>query len=431
MNKYLLLGIILAVIFIGLAAYFVTQPPTAPSPTPAQPTTPPATTPSPTPTQTPTATPTPKTTTPPQAAQVTIRIWHALNPEEEAVFKEVASLYMQQHPNVKIVFENKAPDLQTAVLAAISTGEKFDLFVWAHDWIGLMVEAGALKPVENDVQDVLNKFVVSIPQYKGHIYGLPFTAETVALICNRKMVPQPPATFADLLNVMKSFNKPPQTYGISYVVNPYFISAWIHGTGGYYFDDKTEKQGLTDPRSIAGFQFFKTYIMPYVAPNPTDYNTQVSLFLSGQTPCMVNGPWSIGAVKKAGIDFYVVPLPPVNSTYVPRPYGGLKMFYVTIYASKEAIDFMKWFTTDPQVAKILVDKLGYVPVIKDVNIADPVVQGFYDAVKNAYLMPVSPKMQPVWGAVDLVIQNSIVSDQKTIAQAVQDAAKDLCARGLC
>jgi len=419
MNKYLLLGIVLAVILIGLAAYFATQPTT----------TPPATTPSPTPTQT--ATPTPTTTTPPQAAQVTIRIWHALNPEEEAVFKEVAALYMQQHPNVKIVFENKAPDLQTAVLAAISTGEKFDLFIWAHDWIGLMVEAGALKPVENDVQDVLNKFVVSIPQYKGHIYGLPFTAETVALICNKKMVPQPPATFADLLNIMKNFNKPPQTYGISYVVNPYFISAWIHGTGGYYFDDKTEKQGLTDPRTIAGFQFFKTYIMPYVAPNPTDYNTQVSLFLSGQTPCMVNGPWSIGAVKKAGIDFYVVPLPSVNSTYVPRPYGGLKMFYVTIYASKEAIDFMKWFTTDPQVAKILVDKLGYVPVIKDVNIADPVVQGFYDAVKNAYLMPVSPKMQPVWGAVDLVIQNSIVSDQKTIAQAAQDAAKDLCARGLC
>jgi len=424
MNKYLLLGIVLAVILIGLAAYFVTQSPAAPSPTPAPTTTA-------TPTQTPTATPTPTTTTPPQATQVTIRIWHALNPEEEAVFKEVAALYMQQHPNVNIVFENKAPDLQTAVLAAISTGEKFDLFIWAHDWIGLMVEAGALKPVENDVRDVLDKFVVSIPQYKGRIYGLPFTAETVALICNRKMVPQPPATFANLLNVMKSFNKPPQTYGISYVVNPYFISAWIHGAGGYYFDDRTEKQGLTDPRTVAGFQFFKTYIMPYVAPNPTDYNTQVSLFLSGQTPCMVNGPWSIGAVKKAGIDFYVVPLPPVNSTYVPRPYGGLKMFYVTIYASKEAIDFMKWFTTDPQVAKILVDKLGYVPVIKDVNVADPVVQGFYDAVKNAYLMPVSPKMQPVWGAVELVIQNSIVSDQKTIAQATQDAAKDLCARGLC
>ena len=67
-----------------------------------------------------------------------------------------------------------------------------------------MVEAGALKPVENDVQDVLNKFVVSIPQYKGHIYGLPFTAETVALICNKKMAPQPPTTFADLLNVMTS-----------------------------------------------------------------------------------------------------------------------------------------------------------------------------------------------------------------------------------
>ncbi len=448
MNKNLLIGILaVIIIIIGAVAYLATQQPPAPTQTqpPATTTTPtPATTPTPTPTQTtptpsPTSTPpttptasTPTTPTPtPPPQKVTIRIWHALNPEEEAVFKEIASLYMQSRPNVQVVFENKAPDLQTAVLAAIATGERFDLFIWAHDWIGLMVEAGVLKPVDNDVADVLPKFAVQIPQYKGRIYGLPFTAETVALICNKKMVPEPPKDFADLLKIMQQYHKPPQSYGIAYIVNPYFISAWIHGTGGYYFDDKTEKQGLTDPRSIAGFEFFKKNIMPYVGPNPTDYNTQVSLFLSGQAPCMVNGPWSIGAVKKAGIDFFVAPLPPVDSTYMPRPYGGLKMFYTTIYASKEAIEFMKWFTTDPQVAKILVEKLGYVPVTKDVQVQDPVVQGFYEAVKNVYLMPVSPKMQPVWGAVDIVIQNAIVSDQKTIAQAVQDAAKDLCARGLC
>lgn len=449
MNRNLLISLIIALIIIAVAVGYISTrpsptPTTSPSATSSPAQTPsPTTTPSPTvTTSTPSPTPTPSPsptisqttttpTTPPPAQKVTIRIWHALNPEEESVFKQIAAMYTQTHPNVQIVFENKAPDLQTAVLAAISTGEKFDLFIWAHDWIGLMVEAGVLKPVDNEVADVLSRFSAPIPQYKGHIYGLPFAAETVALICNKKMVSQPPKTFADLLAIMRQFNKPPQTYGIAYVVNPYFISAWIHGAGGYYFDDKTEKQGLTDPKSIAGFTFFKSYIMPYVGPNPTDYNTQVNLFLSGQAPCMVNGPWSIGAVKQRGIDVFVAPLPPVNATYIPKPYGGLKMFYVTIYASKEAIDFMKWFTTDPQVAKILMDKLGYVPVIKDVQIQDPVVQGFYEAVKNIYLMPVSPKMQPVWGTVDLIIQNSIVSDQKTISQAVNDAVKDLCARGLC
>lgn len=451
MSRNFLISLIIALVIIAVAAVYIStsQPPTrtttpsstpsptqSPTPTTTQmptTTTPPSTaTPSTTPTTTQniTATTTPSTT-PPPAQKITIRIWHALNPEEEAVFKQIAAMYVQTHPNIQVVFENKAPDLQTAVLAAISTGEKFDLFIWAHDWIGLMVEAGVLRPVDNEVADVLPKFSVPIPQYKGHIYGLPFTAETVALICNKKMVSQPPKTFSDLLTIMQQFNKPPQTYGIAYVVNPYFISAWIHGAGGFYFDDTTEKQGLTNPKSIAGFIFFKSNIMPYVGPNPTDYNTQVNLFLSGQAPCMVNGPWSIGAVKQRGIDIFVTPLPPVNTTYVPKPYGGLKMFYVTIYASKEAVEFIKWFTTDPQVAKILMDKLGYVPVIKDIQIQDPVVQGFYEAVKNIYLMPVSPKMQPVWGAVDLVIQNSIVSDQKTIAQAVNDAVRDLCARGLC
>lgn len=338
---------------------------------------------------------------------------------------------MKANPHVQIIFENKAPDLQTAVLAAVATGEKFDLFIWAHDWIGIMVEAGVLRPVDQEVSDVLDKFAVPIPQYKGRIYGLPFTAETVALICNTKMVKSPPKSFAELLAIMRQYHNPPRTYGISYVVNPYFISAWIHGAGGYYFDDTSEKQGLTDPRSIAGFHFFKQNIMPYVGPNPTDYNTQISLFLAGQTPCMVNGPWAIGAVKRAGIDFFVAPLPPVNESYVPRPYGGLKMFYVTRYASREAIEFMKWFTTDPGVAKILEDSLGYVPVLKDYKPSSPVVIGFFEALRNIYLMPVSPKMQPVWGAVDIVIQNAIVSDQVPLTQAVQDAARALCARGLC
>lgn len=449
MNRNLLIGVVaIVIILLGIAAYYTTQPPqvtptttsappittqTTTQTTPQQITTPTYTPPPETTTKTTTVpsttTPSPTQTTP--VKKVIVRIWHVLTPEEEAVFKEVARLYIQNHPDVQIVFENKSPDLQTAVLAAISTGEKFDLFIWAHDWIGLMVEAGVLKPIDNEVADIIQRFAVPIPQYKGHIYGLPFTAETVALICNRKIIQTPPKTFADLVKIMQQFYNPPKTYGIAYFVDPYFISAWVHGAGGYYFDDVTEKQGLTNPKTIAGFEFFKKNIMPYIGPNPTDYNTQISIFLAEQAPCMVNGPWSIGTVKKAGIDFFVTPLPPVNDTYVPKPYGGLKMFYVTIYASKEAIDFIKWFTTDPQVAKVLVTKLGYIPVIKNIDVQDPVVQGFYEAIKNVRLMPVSPKMQPVWGAVTLVIQNSIVSDQKTIRQAAEDAAKDLCARGLC
>ncbi|MGC9130936.1 MAG: extracellular solute-binding protein, partial [Pyrobaculum sp.] len=176
MSRNLLIGLVAVVIIIAVAlGYIASQPQTTtttPSTTPSPPpqTTPTATQQPPTTattTQTPTATPSPTTpsptatttttttapsptqtptTTQPSAQKVTVRIWHALNPEEESVFKQIAAMYMQSHPNIQIVFENKAPDLQTAVLAAISTGEKFDLFIWAHDWIGLMVEAGVLKP---------------------------------------------------------------------------------------------------------------------------------------------------------------------------------------------------------------------------------------------------------------------------------------------
>ncbi|MEM4964831.1 MAG: extracellular solute-binding protein, partial [Pyrobaculum sp.] len=131
MNKALV--VLIVALIVVAAVLFLTQ-----SPAPAQ-------------------SPTPTSTSP---APVTIKIWHALNPEEESVFKNLAAEYTKVNPHIRIVFENKAPDLQTAVLAAVATGEQFDLFIWAHDWIGLMVEAGVLKSVNSEVTDVLDKFAV-------------------------------------------------------------------------------------------------------------------------------------------------------------------------------------------------------------------------------------------------------------------------------
>ncbi|ASJ01117.1 extracellular solute-binding protein [Thermococcus gorgonarius] len=343
-------------------------------------------------------------------------IWHAMQPNELEVFQSLAEEYMAMCPDVTITFEQK-PDLESALKAAIPTGKGPDLFIWAHDWIGKFADAGMLEPIDEYVtDDILKDFApmaVDAIQYKGHYYAMPFAAETVAVIYNKKMVSEPPKTFDEMKAIMEKYYDPDnEKYGIAWPINAYFISGIAQAFGGYYFDDKSEQPGLDKPETIEGFQFFFKEIWPYMAPTG-DYNTQQSIFLEGRAPMMVNGPWSISDVKKAGIDFSVVPLPPITKDgkeYWPRPYGGVKNIYFAagIKNKEAAWKFVKWFTTSPDAIKELSLKLGYIPVLKpvldDPEIqSDPVIYGFGQAVQHASLMPKSSKMDAVWNGVDKAI----------------------------
>ncbi len=359
-----------------------------------------------------------------------------MQPNELQVFQSIAAEYMALCPNVQIVFEQKS-DLESALKAAIPAGKGPDLFIWAHDWIGKFAEAGLLQPIDNAITPaILNQFAPvarEAMEYKGHYYAMPFAAETVALIYNKDMVPNPPKTFAQMKQIMQKYYDPnKEMYGIAWPINAYFISAIAQAFGGYYFDDKTEQPGLDNPKTIKGFEFFFKEIWPYMAPTP-DYNTQQSIFLEKRAPFMVNGPWSIASVKKAGINFGVEPLPPIviNGTeYWPRPYGGVKLFYFAKGAKNldAAIKFVKWFTTSPDVIKQLALQLGYIPVLTkvldDPQIkADPVLYGFAQAVQHAYLMPKSPKMAAVWtgvaDAITAILKNPATADIPAILKKAQ------------
>ncbi len=367
----------------------------------------------------------------------TVVIWHNMQPNELQVFQSIAEEYMAMCPNVNIKFEQK-PNLEDALKAAIPAGQGSDLFIWAHDWIGKFAEAGLLEPIDNYVTDnVLKDFAsmaVEAIQYKGHYYAMPFAAETVALIYNKDMVKEPPKTFDEMKAIMEKYNDPNNgKYGIAWPINAYFISAIAQAFGGYYFNDKTEQPGLDNAKTIEGFEFFFKNIWPYMAPTG-DYNSQQSLFLEKKAPMMVNGPWSIASVKKAGINFGVTPLPPITmngKSYWPRPYGGVKLFYFAkgIKNKEAAWKFVKWFTTTPDVIKQLALQLGYIPVLKpvlnDTEIKNnPVIYGFGQAVQHAYLMPKSPKMGAVWGgvgdAINEILKNPENADIPAILKKYQE-----------
>ncbi len=360
-----------------------------------------------------------------------------MQPNELKVFQGLAAEYMAMCPSVTIKFEYKN-NLQTALQAGIPAGKGPDMFIWAHDWIGKFVKGGLLQPINNLVTpQILGKFrpqATEAIQYKGNYYALPFAVETVALIYNKKMVPNPPTTFSQMLNIMKKYYNPnKKEYGIAYPVNPYFISAFAQAFGGYYFNDTTLKPGLNNSKTIQGFEFFFKNVWPYMAPT-ADYNTQMAIFVQNRSPFMINGPWSIETIKQNHIDFGVTYIPPITvngKTYWPRPYGGVKLLYFAKGAKnlKAAWDFALWLTTTPSVEETLAQKLGYIPALEAAANSpavknNPIVYGFSQSFDHAYLMPKSPLMDAVWtgtqDALNAILKNPSSANIPQILQKYQE-----------
>jgi arabinogalactan oligomer/maltooligosaccharide transport system substrate-binding protein len=221
-------------------------------------------------------------------------------------------------------------------------------------------------------------------------------------------------------------------YALAHVAqsDPYHMYPWVSGFGGYYYNDTTGLVGLNSTGTIAAANWFKTNILPYLAPD-LGGDSQRALFYEKKAAMLISGPWSVAAVNTANISYGLALIPKiVPGNTQPMPYSGVKGLWVTKNVKTENLEaviaFLKWWTSaQNQIAfgKIL----GWVPVApaayNDPAISsDPVIKGFGDQIKYTIPIPTSPQMGEVWGPAGDA-WNAVFSGAQTPEQAFQ-AAQD-------
>ncbi len=488
LSKTLLISVIVIIIIVGVVAafYLITSKPAAPTPT----TTPLATT-SPTPITTPitmtTTTPTittPITTSPATTPRptvttptlytvkigvseirvpkdfydfimkakrgeisVTINFWTAMYPFEADVIKQVVDAFMKEYPGVKVNYQN-VQNLKETVKAGIIAGDVENtahVFTWAHDWTGEFAEPGYIIALDqylppetlSDLQSQFAPVAFSAVQLGLHVYGLPWAAEAIALICNKAMVSSIPVTFSDLENnVFKKFTNPSKgTYGLSYQIDPYHIYPFITAFGGYYYDETTDTSAFNSTGTYKGIEFLLQHVFPYLYTSDLGGETQLKLFTDGKTPCIITGPWNGPRIKEVyGNNVVIGPIPDIDGK-TPKPYVGIKTLWITSLVKNDpnrlygSLLFAMWFSLNDDSLKLLVDKFGYIPVKN--SIIDYVsankekyvyVYGFLESVLRGVPMPKVPKMSCVWDPVGTAI-NAIITEYNE--KGLQATLKDL------
>jgi arabinogalactan oligomer/maltooligosaccharide transport system substrate-binding protein len=297
-------------------------------------------------------------------------------------------------------------DQQTTFVTASQQGSGPDVMVGAHDWIGNLVQNGAVDPVQLSPEQSggLNPNALKAVTFNGQTYGVPYAMENVALIRNTELAAEAPATIEALVKQGKLCLQVGQK-GDAYHLYPLYSSA-----GGYLFgttasgDYDPKDLGVGKPESVKAFQKIAKLgekgdgaLTRSITPE-----NAIATFTSKKCAFLVSGPWAITDVKKAGLKYDISPVPPFQGGQPARPFLGVQTFYVASKGKNKALaqEFVTNYVTTPELAVALYQAEPRPPALTaafdQVKATDPDLEKFIDAGKDGVPLPAIPEMAAIW-----------------------------------
>ena len=360
-----------------------------------------------------------------------IVIWHD---KEDAVIAALEAYLATAAPELEIIFEKKTSLTDSLKLVGNDPSAAPDMFIFAHDKVGVFAEMGILAPIESLLEEgALENYLpmtLAAATYKDTLYQLPLYFETLLFMYNRRYMQdeEVPATTDELLTYMEN-NTGRGRYGfVEQHSTAYYSAAWIHGFGGSIIDDS----GVPFPDAQA-VKDALNYHSKFVAlmPGETEYNTVNTLFLEGKADATIGGPWMVPSARAAEINLGIAPMPVVDSTgKALAPYSGVQGIHVLQFAAEQKTDAVKKLLsvlTDPTIGIDLALASGCAPAnalcYDDERVAnDELVQSMRTTAEIAVPMPNIPEMDVMWTVVGNLLTDVNLSG-KDINESFDDALK--------
>ncbi len=379
-----------------------------------------------------------ETVTPQDGVDGEAELWHSLSDAELDAMERFVDEFNEFDPTLTA---DEVSELEDQTTAAIPAGDGPELFLWAHDWIGDYHQNGFLSDQSDNLNIDPEEYFGENAEsgvFQGEVHGLPWAAETVALVYNREYVDEAPETFDDVLEIAAEHHDPAgNVFGFCWPQDAYHVSAMPHGFGPGYYDEDTEELTLTDDGTIAGFEYIAEEVWEYMPQDP-DGEAQQSIFMEGQSPFFVTGPWNLGAFDDNDIDFGVMPLPEADG-HTPSPFTGVQLLYFTAEMDEDderadaAVAFAEWLTTNTAIASEMAQDHGFIPVhlaFADDEDDDEVedipenLEAYSAAVENGQPMPTAPEFGNVWEPLETEWL-AVLNEGKDVADAMADAEDEI------
>jgi arabinogalactan oligomer/maltooligosaccharide transport system permease protein len=335
------------------------------------------------------------------AAQAeTITVWHAYRGEERATLERLLQEYSDHTPGITVESRAVPHDTYANKLeAAIPRDHGPDLFIAAHEKLGVWSTLGLIRPLTDSI-DGLPPAISHAAFWEGAFQGYPLTFKTLALFYNRDLVPDPPADTNTLLKLARE-QRSQGRIGLAYpATDAYFHGTWQHGFNGRFLEDHTFR--LDRAGNTASIAFVQKLMDEKLIPEETTTALVTQLFNDGRAAMSINGPWFLGEINP-DINFGVVPMPIVNETgAVAAPFMTVELAMVSARSAhpEQAERIAAWLFAEPQAIRRAIEgrqSVATMSAYAHPEIAsDPILSAFRTQMESAWPMPSHPKFSAVW-----------------------------------
>lgn len=332
-----------------------------------------------------------------------------------------------------------ATDVRQQFKDATNVGQGPDVIVGAHDWLGELVQDGTVEPIQmsSDTEAAFTPESIAATKFNGQIYGVPYSTENLALVRNTDLAADLPATMEDLIAagaalVESGDAEAPMVTPVGQPGDAYYAFPYLSAYGGGIFGVleeggfDPEEVIIDSPETVRGAEKMQMLGEAGALNVSVDSTTAEALFTEGKSPFFVTGPWSIAAVKDAGINYEISAIPDFEDGGDPIPFLGVQMFYVSADAANPSLaqEFVNNYVPTADFQMAMFEAGGRPPALIEtldaVSSDDADIAALAEAGEGAQPMPNIPAMNAVWGPLGIaqvdIIEGADPSERLGTAQ---------------
>ncbi|GIV77656.1 MAG: ABC transporter substrate-binding protein [Litorilinea sp.] len=347
--------------------------------------------------------PTPTPTQAPTPVSGRLVLWHSWAQADGDALAAALERFQQRYPDVTVDTLFVAdPDLLQSYGEAVQAGGGPDLVLAPNWWLGQMVAAGVVQPLDGLVDEAALRdywpAALDSLRWQGRLYGLPIYMELVSLYYNRALVDEGrlPNTLDDLLALAQE--DPRQ--GIGLYLSLYHLYWGIPAYGGQLLD--ADGRVVLDQNDGAA-RYLAWLVQADQTPGnfiDQDYGMLLDRFKKEEYAFFVDGPWSRDELQQALGEKLDVTLLPAGPVAPAQPWLNASGFFINPQASPEQQALALLFAREvsgPLGGPSMAGLARRLPAFRGAELGnDPILQGFFRQAAHAQALPAVPEMEQVW-----------------------------------
>lgn len=367
---------------------------------------------------------------------VTLKLW-IYDDTRLAALQEIGNEFEAEYGVAVVVEVVDLSEIRSQMALGASSGEGPDVIIIPHDNLGPLVENGAAAEVDiSAIADNLLSNAIDGFTYNGKTYGVPLSVENIGFFRNTDMVPEAPATWAEVAQIGTELVQGGQAEtaialpDLGYNIYPLFTAY-----GGYIFGRDADGNftvddfGINNEGMAEAYAWIKALVDAGVVSSNIDWEAAHVSFETGKSPFIMTGPWAITRFNTAGVHYAISAFPSVEDGGDPGyPFMGVQGLVVN--ANSPNLALAQTFATEflpteaHYQALFVADTRPSAWQTVFEGATDANTQGFNAAGVSAEPMPSIPAMGYVWDAWANA-GNLIITGQQDIQSALDNAKQQV------